>query len=600
MGLYSLAEYGVSASYQGNVRSILTYNWFPSAMDTAPHQMSKRETLADSLSSGIARIDLNQRITWANKSFCNRFAVNNPVGESFYDIFVDPVLIGPDYCPIETVRSTGRRTSSRLWIGSANKRLCFEFNVNPDFNENGQIEGCLVETRDVTELMLDDETLRKLQNVGRLLVDLSSDELALMSAEERKSLLAERIRENMREILAYDAFEFRLYDKKTETLLPFTNFGIEEGTSQRPLLAATVGGGISGYVASTKQSFLCEDTVNEPGYVPGLKDARCSITVPILWYDKLIGTCNVESKTPGAFTDRDTYFLKIFAQDVAAALHTLDLLCHEEEFGAQRIVDRIFHSVSIQIDQIIQKTSHLLDRNRNDFSVSQVLEGVLRHSRTIHDQIAVVLQSQAGEHSILVNRRVLVIDKDESNVEAARHVFEPYGCSVESASNTETALAMIRHSHYDVIISELYPEGMNGFHLLIELQDMFPEQSAIPLVLAQDIGIHDKGHIATKARARGLIGTIARPLQANNHFFKIVELAITTCGQRDAEGNLLPPVVAQATQSSPPKTGNRAKAKCDQAQWYPGEFYHKQGADQFNAWQRIGQNDKTSSDGNDF
>ena len=552
--------------------------YFPRNMSTSPDKKPRHESLADSLSSGITQVDLDQRIIWANKPFRRRFAIDDPVGKGFYDIFVDPALAGPDYCPLETVRSTGRGTTSKIWVGPADKRSCFEFDVTPDFDENGQIEGCFIEMRDVTELMLVDETLRKLQNVGRLLVDLSSEELALMSAEGRKTLLAEKIKENMREILAYDAIEFRLYDEENKTLVPFINFGIDEEASQCPLAVSTDGGGISGYVASTKHSYLCEDTVNEPGYIPGLKDARCSITVPILWYDLLIGTCNVESKIPGAFSDRDTYFLKIFAHDVAAALHTLELLSHENEFGARQSVDRIFRSVTIPIDRIIEDASLLLDRHKNDSGDDQILKQILLRSRTIHDQITAVLQTHSSDHPLLANRRVLILDKDDSNVQTAHHIFEPYGCSVESSSNANTALSMIRLSHYDVIISELYPEGMNGFQLLIRLHDMFPDLPAIPLVLAADIGVHDKGHIVAMANGRGLLGTVARPLQPNNHFFRIIELVITTCGQRDAEGNLLGANKAPSVLNSPrPTVEVVTKGRSD-------GFYHRQGADRFRAW----------------
>ena len=547
-------------------------------MSTSPDKKPRHESLADSLSSGITQVDLDQRIIWANKPFRHRFAIDDPVGECFYGIFVDPVLAGPDYCPLETVRSTGRATSSKIWVGPADKRSCFEFDVTPDFDENGQVKGCFIEMRDVTELMLVDETLRKLQNVGRLLVDLSSEELSLMSVEGRKTLLAEKIKENMREILAYDAFEFRLYDEESNTLVPFTSFGIDEEASQRPLTVATVGGGISGYVASTKHSYLCEDTVNEPGYLPGLQGARCSLTVPILWYDLLVGTCNVESKIPGAFSDRDTYFLKIFAHDVAAALHTLELLSHENEFGARRSVGRIFRSVAIPIDRIIEDTSLLLDRHKGNSGDDQILKEILLRSRTIHDQIAVVLQTHTGDHPLLANRRVLILDKDESKVQTAHHIFEPYGCSVESASNANTALSMIRLSHYDVIISELYPEGMNGFQFLIRLQDMFPDRTAIPLVLAADIGVHDKGHIVAMAAGRGLLGTVARPLQANNHFFRIIELVITTCGQRDAEGNLLGANTAPSVRDTPHPPVERVSDQATKG------LYHRQGADRFRAW----------------
>lgn len=42
----------------------------------------------------------------------------------------------------------------------------------------------------------------------------------------------------------------------------------------------------------------------------------------------VIGTFNVESPQPRAFTDSDLQFLEIFCRDVAMSLNTLDLLDH--------------------------------------------------------------------------------------------------------------------------------------------------------------------------------------------------------------------------------------------------------------------------------
>ena len=47
-------------------------------------------------------------------------------------------------------------------------------------------------------------------------------------------------------------------------------------------------------------------------------------------HDEVIGTFNVESPEPRAFTESDLQFLEIFARDVAVALNTLELLVAEK------------------------------------------------------------------------------------------------------------------------------------------------------------------------------------------------------------------------------------------------------------------------------
>ena len=54
--------------------------------------------------------------------------------------------------------------------------------------------------------------------------------------------------------------------------------------------------------------------------------ASSSLTVPLMLHDEVIGTFNVESPEPRAFSESDLQFLEIFSRDVAVALNTLELL----------------------------------------------------------------------------------------------------------------------------------------------------------------------------------------------------------------------------------------------------------------------------------
>ena len=53
-------------------------------------------------------------------------------------------------------------------------------------------------------------------------------------------------------------------------------------------------------------------------------------------HDQVIGTFNVESLEPRAFSESDLQFLEIFCRDVAAALNTLELLVAEKATTAAR------------------------------------------------------------------------------------------------------------------------------------------------------------------------------------------------------------------------------------------------------------------------
>ena len=95
--------------------------------------------------------------------------------------------------------------------------------------------------------------------------------------------------------------------------------GMTDEAARRELRSSITGNGVTGFVAATGKSYLCEDTLEDPLYLEGAQNARSSITVPVMLHDKVTGTFNVESTEPRAFNESDLQFLEIFARDVAAA-----------------------------------------------------------------------------------------------------------------------------------------------------------------------------------------------------------------------------------------------------------------------------------------
>ena len=76
----------------------------------------------------------------------------------------------------------------------------------------------------------------------------------------------------------------------------------------RVLYAEVQNNGVTGFVAATGKSYLCPDTANDPLYIEGAPGARSSLTVPLLFADQVVGTFNVESPEPNAFTEEDLQF----------------------------------------------------------------------------------------------------------------------------------------------------------------------------------------------------------------------------------------------------------------------------------------------------
>ncbi len=549
-----------------------------------------RDQLLDVLSAAVVITDMDQRILWSNQSFRSLTETLPPEGMPFYDTLPDSVLEGPDFCPFRTVRKEEKRTTTNILA----KGHYFEMQISPiRSHETGKVVHCVVEMRDTTEITRIDQTLRKLQTVGRQLVDLSPEELGRMSPSGRIELLKSRIEKNMRTILNYDIVEFRLLDKATNRLEPLLAFGLPPEAIQRELYASSDGNGITGYVAHNKVCYACEDTLEHDMYLQGAPNARSSLTVPLVYHDEVIGTCNVESCRPGAFTQRDMYFLQLFTRDVAVALHTFDLLSYESEKAVSDSVQAILSEVSLPIDQIVQDAAVLMNEYLgNEPEAKKRLESILRTSRNIKGRIN-VYGSQKGidaaevnsseQRPLLNNRTILVIDQEESVLRSAHDILEEFHCVVETAPDAITALNMIKTSHYDVIVTEIKPlGGMSAYQLMLRMFELTPEKTVLPLIFTAGYG-YDGGHTIVNAKMRGLLGVIFKPL-IRAQLLNMIEKVINTCGKRDAAGNLIPPAGDNLESSTGTGMGKQGNAsQCGSTQKITG-FYKKGGAQRFDEW----------------
>ena len=162
------------------------------------------------------------------------------------------------------------------------------------------------------------------------------------------------------------------------------------------LYAQPQNNGVTGFVAATGKSYLCEDTTEDPLYLPGVKGAKSSLTVPLLLHDEVIGTFNVESPEPRAFTESDLQFLEIFCRDVAAALNTLELLVAEKATTAAESVEAIHSAVALPVDEILNDAVNVMERYiGHEPEVVERLQRILRNARDIKQVIQKVGQKMA-------------------------------------------------------------------------------------------------------------------------------------------------------------------------------------------------------------
>ena len=499
---------------------------------------SKR--ILEGMPDGLVLLDSNNTICWANDWVAKCAKCEQIVGRNFYDVFEGPEIVGQDVCPFGAAFATGRSHSTTL---RCDENLYFQVHAVPV--QDDQSPATLIVTiRDVSSETLQQQKLAAIHKAGVELADLTTEEVFNMEVEDRIELLKSNILHFTKDLLNYDVVEIRLLGADKGELMPLLSVGIIEEAAKRPLFAQREGNGVTGYVAATATSYLCQDTLKDPLYLEGSEGAKSSMTVPLIQHDQVIGTFNVESPEPHAFTQSDLQFLEIFSRDVAVALNTLELLVAQQANTAQASVEAIHREVALPVDEILNDAVNVMEGYiGHEPGVVSRLQRILQNARDIKQLIHKVGQelapaeavpqfAQVPERQLLRRRKLLVVDADEAVRGAAHSLLERFGCIVETAHEGDEAVFMVRNvgneQGYDVIIADINLPDMSGYDLMLKLKEII---DPTPLVLMKGFG-YDPGHAMVKARQAGLHpkAVLYKPFRLDQ-LLEVCETMVKTYGQ---------------------------------------------------------------------
>jgi len=484
----------------------------------------QNEQILGGMPDGVVLIDSENTILWSNDRFSEWTGIEVLLGANFYSVLGSPEILGPDFCPFHTALATGLPSASTL---KQDENRYFNVHAAPVLSDEDGSENLIVTVRDVTSEMLQQQKLAAIHQAGIELADLKPDEISEMSVEERIELLKSNILHYTQDLLHFDVVEIRILDHKTRRLEALLAVGMKPEATGRELIASPQDNGVTGFVAATGKSYLCEDTTEDPLYLEGAQGARSSLTVPLVLHDEVIGTFNVESPETRAFSESDLQFLEIFTRDLAVAINTLELLAVQKASSAAESVDAIHRAVALPVDEILNEAVNVMERYiGHEPDVVERLRRILKNARDIKQVIQSIGQKMAPaealpqghpgvQRPLLIGRRILVADEDDSVRSAAHSLMERYGCIVETAHSGHEATFMVRNlgpgDSYDVIIADIRLPDMSGYDFMLKLQEILSE---VPLVLMTGFG-YDPGHSIVKARRAGLLAVLYKPFRVD-------------------------------------------------------------------------------------
>ncbi len=471
----------------------------------------RNEAILEVLGEGIAVIQPDARVVWANQAF--EHLCSGPAQDRIlYEALGSSAILGPDLNPIRSVLQ-GASVRTRL----QRRDQFLELRLAPILDAAGHVQQIIALCRDVTTKLQNQQKLDALHQAGRQLACLQTD----LSPEDRIAVLKDNIRKLTHDLLHYDVIEIRLLDPKTKLLKPLLAEGMTAAAAARTLYARKEDNGVTGYVAATGETYVCSDAANDPRYLEGSHGARSSLTIALRDSDSVIGTFNVESPQLLGFSPQDVQFAEIFCRELASALKTLDLLLVEGQTMATHSIDAINQSVSIPVDEILAAATSLLERwIGHDDEMADTVKKILLQARCIKENILRVGEDitpqllplvTPGEAPCRISQRVLVVDNDERVRKSAHSILGRLGCIVETARDGKEAIALARLSRYDSMLADIRLPDLSGYEVYSALRQAQPTAHVI---LMTSFG-YDVTHSIVKAKLDGLRYVLYKPFRVD-------------------------------------------------------------------------------------
>lgn len=476
-------------------------------------RLLQSERILDGMPDGVALVNSEMVVTWANSCLRSWSPLEDPLNQNFYATLGNTQIMGPDFCPFHTALATGSSSNSTL-LTEDNRY--YHVHVAPLTDASTESAALVATVSDITAEILQQQKLAAIHQAGQQLTDLKPDEIFAMDTKARIDLLKDNIRHYTADLLNVEVIEIRLLEQATGNLMPLLSVGINQAAADRQLYARPQGYGVTGYVAATGKSYLCEDTKQDPLYLEAFEGAASSLTVPLMLHEMVIGTINIESNVVRAFDASDMQFLEIFSRDVAVALNTLELLVAQKNNAAQQSCEAIHRAVALPVDHILNDAVNVIEKHiGHDPEVVERLQRILQNARDIRRVIQNIGQRMAPAealpagctqqlHEKLRGKRILVVDSDLQILNDAHTLLEKFGCIVEAAHSGNEAVSMYRNSRldaaYDVVISAIKLVDYSGYQLMLRLQQI---TDSVPMALMTGFG-YDPGHSIVKARQAGL------------------------------------------------------------------------------------------------
>lgn len=382
--------------------------------------------------------------------------------------------------------------------------------------------------RDVSIARHAQKKMNALDRAGFELVQLDVKELRELNAIERLQLLEQRITRYANELLNFDHFAIFLNDQRSNKLQLVMQAGLPPEIQDFDLFLEAEGSGISGHVASTGKSYICNDVTQDDRFLPGLCGARSSLTVPLRVADQVIGIMDVESKQAGAFNEQDQIYAEIFGRYIAMALHMLQLLVTERTETNMVVSHRMTGEINEPLDDIAHEINWLTEHEIDaDPETKAHIKRIMMDVESIRSRVKSVASGpqtllgvdkemlERKQDPKLIGKRVLVVDDNMKIRKIIGDVLAHRGCDATVVSDGAMAIELLQSiaakkaQSFDLVISDIQMPDRNGYEVFSAARKHCP---GVPVILMTGFG-YDPHHSIVRASQDGLQSVLFKPFE---------------------------------------------------------------------------------------
>lgn len=481
------------------------------------------QSVLRALGEGICIVDPHGRMTWSNEYFCS---LDDEVRREVRSLCVQAA---------DSVNSLHHSARGALVtkheIANAQSTRIFDVYITgiAERDDAGLHAGRVAAiVRDVTLSKLAQRKMNALDRAGFELVRLDITQIREMNAIERLQLLEKRIVRYASELLSFDHFAIFLVDQHNNRLRLVMKSGFPEEVQDLDLYLENEGSGISGHVASTGQSYICNDVTQDERFLPGLCGARSSLTVPLRVSDRVIGIMDIESASAGAFDEQDRMYAEIFGRYIAMALHMLQLLITERTETNMTVSDRVTGEINEPLDDIELEIGWLSEHEKSaDPETRDHIKRIMLDVESIRNRVHSVASGpqtllgvdkamlEREKDPLLIGKRVLIADDNAKIRKIIGEVLDHRGCQTFVVSDGAEAIAKLeaiaqgKEISYDLVISDIQMPDRNGYEVFSSARKHCP---GVPVILMTGFG-YDPHHSIVRASQDGLQSVLFKPFE---------------------------------------------------------------------------------------